>query len=104
MQASSQEMRDLLNTIVNHNSNKSILQVMKAANPNQASWDSLQYFIHLSQAVAKALILQISMMHHGILLNYAVFQLEARLTRIQVSYSQMLLGITTKEAVLGNAK
>ena len=38
--ASSQELRDQLNAVVNHDSNKNILQIMKAANPNQPSWDS----------------------------------------------------------------
>ena len=69
---------------------------MKSANPDQTSWDSLQFFIHLSQAVAKALILQISKTHHGILLNYAVFQLETRIISLQASYNQMLLGILVK--------
>ena len=43
-------------------------------------------------------------MHQGILLNYGIFQLETRLTSLTASYSQMLLGISTKDEVLENAK
>ena len=102
--ASSQELRDQLNQIVEHDSNKNILQIMKAANPNQPSWDSFQYFVHLTQAIAKALTLNITKMHQGILLNYGTFQLEARLTSLTASYSQMLLGLSTKDEVMENAK
>ena len=35
--ASSQDLRDQLNAVVNHDSNKDILQIMKAANPDQPS-------------------------------------------------------------------
>ena len=102
--ASSLELRDQLNQIVNHDSNKNILQIMKAANPNQPTWDSFQYFVHLTQAIAKALTLNITKMHQGILLNYGTFQLETRLTSLTASYSQMLLGISTKEEAMENAK
>ena len=87
-----------------HDSNKSILQVKKSANPDQTNWDSFEYFVHLTQAVAKRLSLQIAKTHQVILLNYAIFQLEARLTSLTASYSQMILGMTSKDEVLGNAK
>ena len=98
--ASSLELRDQLNQIVNHDSNKNILQIMKAANPNQPTWDSFQYFVHLTHAIAKALTLNITKMNQGILLNYGTFQLETRLTSLTASYSQMLLGISTKSLPL----
>ena len=43
-------------------------------------------------------------MHQGILLNYSTFQLEARLTSLTASYSQMLLGLSSKDEVMENAK
>ena len=93
-----------MNTIINHDSNKSILQVMMTANPDQPTWDPLTYFQNLCQAVSKALILQITKTHLGILLHYSIFQLEARLTSLQANISQMLLGLKSKEDVLEYAK
>ena len=55
--ASSQDLRDLLNVVMNHDSNKDIIQIMKAANPDQPTWDSFQYFVHLTQVIFKALFL-----------------------------------------------
>merc|ERR1712215_478213 len=73
--ASSQELRDQLNIIMNHDSNKEILQIMRTANPDQQSWDSFQYFVHLTQVVTKALLLNITKLHRGILLSYGTFRL-----------------------------
>ena len=95
--ASSKELRDMLNAIINHDSNKPILQVMKTANPDQPTWDPLTYFQNLCQAVTKDLILQIMKTHLDILLHYSIFQLEARLTSLQANISQMLLGLKSKE-------
>ena len=77
---------------------------MKSANLEVIDWDSFQYFACLAQHIAKALILQITKVHQGILLHYGIFQVEARITSLQASYSQMLLGITMKDQVLENAK
>jgi len=60
---------------------------MKAANPDQPTWDSFQYFLHLTQVISKALFLNITKLHQGILLNYSTFQLEAGLTSLTASYS-----------------
>ena len=54
--------------------------------------------------MAEALVLQITKVHLGIQLHYDVFQLETRITSLQVSSSQMLLGLTSKDLVLENAK
>ena len=77
---------------------------MRTANPDQQSWDSFQYFVHLTQVVTKALLLNITKLHQGILLNYGIFRLEAGLTSLTASYSQMLLGLATKEMVMEEAR
>ena len=102
--ASSQDLRDLLNAVMNHDSNKAIIEIMKQANPDQPTWDSLAYFIHLTQVISKALLLNITKLHQGILLNYNTFQLEAGLTSLTASHSQMLLGLATKDAVMVEAR
>ena len=70
--ATTQELRDLLNAVMNHDSNKAIVDIMKQANPNQPTWDSLAYFIHLTQVISRTLFLNITKLHQGILLNYYI--------------------------------
>ena len=77
---------------------------MRTANPDQQSWDSFQYFVHLTQVITKALLLNITKLHQGILLNYGIFRLEAGLTSLTASYSQTLLGLATKEMVMEEAR
>ena len=102
--ASSAKLRDELNKVVNHDNHKDILQTMKSANPDVTTWDSFQYFVKLATHVAEGLVLQITKVHYGILLHYDVFLLETHITGLQVSLSQMLLGLTSKDQVLDNAK
>ena len=83
---------------------KDLLQTMKSANPDITTWDNFQYFVKLASHVAEGLTLQISKIHYGILLYYDVFLLETRITGLQVSSSQMLLCLTSKDQVLENAK
>ena len=77
---------------------------MKQTNPNQPTWDSLAYFIHLTQVISRTLFLNITKLHQGILLNYQTFQLEAGLISLTDSYSQMLLGLATKDVVMEEAR
>ena len=65
------ELLDLLNSVVNHESNQEFLEIMKRANPTQeANWKSFDYFVILSRAVSRTLFLSIAKMHSGIILNY----------------------------------
>ena len=102
--ASTKDLRDELNKVISHDNHKDILQTMKDANPDVTTWDGFQYFVKLAIHVAGALVLQITKVHLGIQLHYDVFQLETRITSLQVSSSQMLLGLTSKDLVLENAK
>ena len=102
--ASSAQLRDELNKVVSHDNHTDLLQTMKSTNPDITTWDNFQYFVKLASHVAEGLTLQISKIHYGILLYYDVFLLETRITGLQVSSSQMLLGLTSKDQVLENAK
>ena len=102
--ATTQELRDLLNAVMNHDRHKAIVDIMKQANPNETSWDSLAFFIHLSQVISRTLFLNITKLHQGILLNYQTFQFEAGLISLTGSYSQMVLGLATKDTVMEEAR
>ena len=92
--ASTKDLRDELNKVISHDTHEDILQTMKDANPEVTTWDGFQYFAKLATHVAEALVLQITKVHLGIQLHYDVFQLQTRITSLQVSSSQMLLGLT----------
>ena len=65
------ELKDLLNAVVNHDSHKDILDIMKRANPTQEThWSSFNYFVNLSKVISKTLFLSIAKMHSGVILNY----------------------------------
>ena len=102
--ASTKDLRDELNKVISHDNHKYIVQTMKDANPYVTTLDGFQYFTKLAIHVAEALVLQITKVHLGIQLHYDVFQLETRITSLQVSSSQMLFGLTSKDQVLDNAK
>ena len=98
------ELKDLLNAVINHDSHKDILDIMKRANPNETSWTSLDYFINLSKVISKTLFLSIAKLHSGILLNYQTFIFEAGLISLAGTYSQMVLGLTSKENAMEQAR
>ena len=78
---------------------------MKRANPTQeANWTSFEYFVNLSRAVSKTLFLSIAKMHSGIILNYKTFLLEAGLIALSGTYSQMVLGLASKEDAMNHAR
>ena len=99
------ELLDLLNSVVNHESNQEFLEIMKRANPTQeANWTSFDYFVNLSRAVSRTLFLSIAKMHSGIILNYKTFLLEAGLIALGGTHSQMVLGLKSKEDAMNHAR
>ena len=54
--ATTQELRDLLNAVMNHDRHKAIIDIMQRANPNETSWDSLAYFINLSKVISSSVL------------------------------------------------
>ena len=50
--ATTAELRDMLNAVINHDSHKEILDIMRRANTQETSWDSLEYFINLSKVIS----------------------------------------------------
>ena len=95
--ATTTELKELLNAIMNHDSHKDIMDIMRRANPAETSWDSLDYFINLSKVISKTLFLSIAKLHSGILLNYQTFIFEAGLISLTGSYSQMVTPDFTQE-------
>ena len=102
--ATTTELKELLNAIMNHDSHKDIMDIMRRANPTETSWDSLDYFINLSKVISRTLFLSIAKLHQGILLNYQTFIFEAGLISLTGSYSQMVLGLASKENVMEEAR
>ena len=98
------ELLDLLNSVVNHESNQEFLEIMKQANPNQENWTSFDYFVNLCRAVSRTLFLSIAKMHSGIILNYKTFLLEAGLISLGGTHSQMVLGLKSKEDAMNHAR
>merc|ERR1712105_547353 len=99
------ELLDLLNSVVNHESNQEFLEIMKRANPTQeANWTSFEYFVNLCRAVSRTLFLSIAKMHSGIILNYKTFLLEAGLIALGGTHSQMVLGLKSKEDAMNHAR
>ena len=78
---------------------------MKRANPTQEThWSSFDYFVNLSKVISKTLFLSIAKKHSGILLNYQTFIFEAGLISLAGTYSQMVLGLTSKENAMDHAR
>ena len=98
------ELREVLNAVMKKDRHKPILDIMRRANPNEASWDSLEYFINLSKVISRTIFLSIAKLHQGILLNYQTFIFEAGLISLTGSYSQMVLGLATKDKVMEEAR
>ena len=99
------ELKDLLNAVINHDSHQAILDIMKRANPGQETHrSSFDYFVSLSKVISKTLFLSIAKMHSGILLNYQTFIFEAGLISLAGTYSQMVLGMTSKEDAIDHAR
>ena len=101
--SSTAELRDALKIVIEKEVHKPIFDIMKLANPNDTG-DSLDHFISLTKVISKALFLSIAKLHQGIVLNYQTFILEAGLISLNGSYSQLVLGLSSKEQVMQEAR
>ena len=59
------ELRDTLKAVIEKDVHKPICDIMKRANPNEPTWDSLDYFISLAKVISRALFLSIAKLHQG---------------------------------------
>ena len=98
------ELREALNAVMDKDIHKPICDIMRRANPNESTWDSLDYFINLAKVISRAIFLSIAKLHQGIVLNYQTFIFEAGLISLTGSYSQMVLGLATKDTVMEEAR
>ena len=98
------ELRDALNAVMDKDIHKPICDIMRRANPNEPTWDSLDYFINLAKVISRAIFLSIAKLHQGIVLNYQTFIFEAGLISLTGSYSQMVLGLASKDQVMEEAR
>ena len=101
--ATAQETRDGFKQVIDKDEYKELRKIMDDANPADQR-ESLDKFISLTQMISKSLFILIAKIHQAIVLHYQAFRLEAGTLSLQSSYNELLLGLSSKDLVMAQAR